>query len=76
MPPSSPQSKLILYYSPWKKPLALLGLGCMLFVTWVALSVNFFILEIVCVLMAAYLFRHVADIFNTRSIVLFPVKIV
>ena len=76
MPPSSPQSNLILYYSPWKKQLALLGLGGMLFVTWVALSVNFFILEIVCVLMSAYLFRHVADIFNTRSITLFPDKIV
>lgn len=56
--------------------MALLGLCGMLLATWVVLSVNFFILEIVCVVLSAYLFRHVADVFNTRSITLFPDRIV
>ncbi len=75
MPPSSSQ-KLTLVYSPWKQLLSLLVLLAMWGLAWVGLWSNFFLLEIACVLVAAYVTWHVIEILGTRSVTLYPDKIV
>lgn len=75
MLPSSPLQKLTIVYSPWKKLLALLGLGLMFCLAWLGLHSGFFILEAILVLLAVYIAWNLIDILNTRSITFYPDKI-
>lgn len=76
MLPSSPLQKLtIVYYSPWKKLLALLGLGLMFCLAWLGLHSGVFILETVLVLLSFYIAWNIIDILNTQSITFYPDKI-
>lgn len=75
--PSSPLPQTLSpIYNPWKKRLALLGLGLMVGLAWLGLRSQFFILEAALVLLAAYLARQMLDILGTQSITLHPDKIV
>lgn len=76
MPSPSYHQKLTIVYSPWKKLLALLGLALMVFLAWLGLCSNFFILEVIVVLLASYAAWHIIGILNTRSITFYPDKIV
>jgi hypothetical protein len=67
---------LTIVYNPWKKLLALLSLALVLWLVWIGLHSNFFILEIALVLLTAYAFRNIIDIVATQSIGFYPNKIV
>lgn len=75
MLPSSPLQKLTIVYSPWKKLLALLGLGLTFCWAWLGLHSGVFILETILVMLAIYTAWNVIDILNTRSITFYPDKI-
>jgi uncharacterized membrane protein YgcG len=68
--------KLTIVYSPWKKLLALLCLALVIFLAWLGLCSNFFILEVILVLLASYAAWNLIGILNTRSITFYPDKIV
>ncbi|MGZ4992107.1 MAG: hypothetical protein ACXV8S_15235 [Methylobacter sp.] len=76
MPPPSYHQKLTIVYSPWKKLLALLCLALVIFLAWLGLCSNFFILEVILVLLASYAAWNIIGILNTRSITFYPDKIV
>jgi len=54
----------------------LLGLALMVFLAWLGLCSNFFILEVILVLLASYAAWNIIGIVNTRSITFYPDKIV
>ncbi|MCK9622653.1 MAG: hypothetical protein M0R47_19225 [Methylobacter sp.] len=73
---SSHHQKLTIVYSPWKKLLALLCLALAIFLAWLGLCSNFFILEVILVLLASYAAWNIIGILNTRSVTFYPDKIV
>jgi uncharacterized membrane protein YgcG len=76
MPPPSYHQKLTIVYSPWRKLLALLCLALMVFLAWLGLCSNFFMLEVILVLLPSYVAWDIISILNTRSITFYPDKIV
>jgi uncharacterized membrane protein YgcG len=68
--------KLTIVYSLWKKLLALLCLALVIFLAWLGLCSNFFILEVILVLLSSYVAWDILGIINTRSITFYPDKIV
>jgi len=76
MTPSSSYQELTIFYNPWKKLLALMGLALILYLTWMGLHSDFFIFEVTLVLLASYSAWNIIDILSTRSISFYPDKIV
>lgn len=75
--PSSPlNKKLVLTYSLWKKLLALFGLALALLMAWAGFLSNFFILEVSFILLGIYWSWVILGIVSTKSITLYPDKIV
>ncbi|MGZ5053114.1 MAG: hypothetical protein ACXWFX_03410 [Methylobacter sp.] len=76
MPPSTLRQTLTIVYDPWKKLLAMLGLGFILWLAWTGLRGSFFIFEVTLMLLAAYAGRNIVDIVATQSISFYPDRIV
>ncbi|WP_347989838.1 hypothetical protein [Methylomonas sp. AM2-LC] len=76
MSTSTLANKLTIYYSLWKKLLALVGFSLVLWLCWLGIQSQIYILEVCCVLLAVYLIALLGDIINTRSISFYPEQIV
>ncbi|MBD9355468.1 hypothetical protein [Methylomonas albis] len=76
MPSSSLNKKLVLTYSLWNKLLALLGLALAFLLAWIGFLSNFFLLEVSCILLVAYIVWWSLDIIAVESITFYPDKIV
>jgi len=76
MPSSSLNKKLVLTYSLWNKLLALLGLALAFLMAWIGFLSNFFLFEVSCILLVAYLVWWSLDIIALESITFYPDKII
>jgi hypothetical protein len=75
--PSSPlNKKLVLTYSLWNKLIALFGLALALLLAWAGFLSNFFLFEVSCILLVAYLVWWSLDIIALESITFYPDKII